>query len=67
MSYSIYKSLNFIWSFPGDSMLKSLPVMQETQVQPLGQKNTLQKELATCTSTLSLEITLTEDYMGYSL
>ena len=35
---------------------KSLPVMQETQVQSLGWKDTLEQEMATCSSILAWEI-----------
>ena len=34
-------------SFPGGSVVKNLPVMQETCVQSLGQKDPLEKEMAT--------------------
>ena len=33
--------------FPGGSVVKNLPAMQETQVQPLGQEDPLEKEIAT--------------------
>ena len=36
-------------------MVKSLPAVQETQVQTLGQEDPLEKELATHSSILALE------------
>ena len=33
--------------FPGGSVVKNLPAMQETQVQSLGQKEPQEKEMAT--------------------
>ena len=41
-------------------MVKNLPVMQETQVQSLGQKDPLEKEMATHSSLLAWEILWTE-------
>ena len=32
--------------FPGDQIVKSLPAMQETQVQSLEQDDSLEKEIA---------------------
>ena len=37
-------------------LLKSLPGMRETQVQSLGGKDPLEKEMATCSSILAWEI-----------
>ena len=45
-------------------MVKNLPAMQETQVQPLGQEDPLEKELATHPSTLAWEIPWTEEPGG---
>ena len=48
----------FLWlssiplDFPGDSV-KNLPAMQETQVQSLGQKDPLEKGMATHPSILA--------------
>ena len=42
--------------FPGGSVVKILPAMQETQVQSLGQDNLLQKEMATHSSILAWRI-----------
>ena len=46
--------------FPGDSVLKNPPAQQETQVQPLGWEDPLEKETATHSSILAREITWTE-------
>ena len=42
-------------------MVKCLPTMRETQVQSLGQKDLLEKEMATHSSILAWEIPWTED------
>ena len=39
--------------FPGGSVVKNLPVMQETQVQSLGWEDPLEKEMATHSSILA--------------
>ena len=41
-------------------MVKSLPAMQETQVQSLGQEDSLEKEMATHSSILAWRIPWTE-------
>ena len=41
-------------------MVKSLPAMQETWVQSLGQKDTLEKKIATHSSILAWRIPWTE-------
>ena len=50
--------------FPGGSVIKNLPAMQETQVQSLGWKDTLEKEMATHSSILTWEIPWTEESGG---
>ena len=42
-------------------MVKRLPAMQETWVQSLGQKDPLEKEMATHSSTLAWKIPWTEE------
>ena len=37
-------------------LVKSLPVVQETQVQSLGQEDPLEKHMATCSSILACRI-----------
>ena len=45
-------------------MVKNLPAMQETWVQSLGQKDSLEKEMATHSSTLAWRIPWTEEPGG---
>ena len=45
-------------------LVKSLPVMQETQVQSLGREDTLEKEMATHSSILAWRIPWTEEPGG---
>ena len=47
--------------FPGGSVVKNLPIMQETQVQSLGQEDPLEKEMATHFSVLAWKIPWTEE------
>ena len=42
-------------------MVKHLPIMRETWVQPLGQEDPLEKEMATHSSTLAWKIPWTEE------
>ena len=42
-------------------IIKNLPAMQETQVQSLGQEDSLEKEMATHSSILAWEIPWTEE------
>ena len=42
-------------------MVKNLPAMQETQVQSLSQEDTLEKEMATHSSTLAWKIPWMEE------
>ena len=42
-------------------MVKHLPAMRETQVRSLGQKDSLEKEMATHSSTLARKIPWTEE------
>ena len=52
--------INLTWGFPGGSVVKNLPAMQESRVQPLGQEDPLEKEMATHSSILAWEIPWTE-------
>ena len=47
-------------------MLKSLPSLQETWVQSLGQKDPLEKEMATHSSVLTWKIPWRESLADYS-
>ena len=42
--------------FPGGSMVKNLPAMQETWVSSLGREDLLEKEMATHSSILAWEM-----------
>ena len=50
--------------FPGGSVVKNLPAMQETQVQSLGQEDPLEKAMATHSSILAWEVPWTEEPGG---
>ena len=45
----------------GGSAVKNLPAMQETQVQSMGQKDALVKEMASHSSILAWRISWTEE------
>ena len=45
-------------------MVESLPAMQETHVQSLGQEDPPEKEIATCSSVLAWEIPWIEEPGG---
>ena len=45
-------------------MVKNLPAMQETEVQPLGQEDPLEKEMATHSRILAWRIPWTEEPGG---
>ena len=47
--------------FPGGSVVKNLPALQETWVQSLGQEDPLEKEMATHSSILTWKILWTEE------
>ena len=47
-----------------DQLVKDLPVMQETQVQSLGQEDPVEEEMATHSGILAWEIPWTEEPGG---
>ena len=49
------------WASIVAQMVKNLPVMQETQVQSLGQEDSLEKEMTTHFSILAWKIAWTEE------
>ena len=53
-----------IFGFPGSSVVKNLPAVQETQVQSLGGEDPLEKEMATHSSILAWEIPWIEEPGG---
>ena len=52
------------YGFPDGSVVKNLPLMQEMQVQSLGQEDLLEKEMATHCSVLAKRILWTEEPAG---
>ena len=50
--------------FPGGSEVKNLPIMQETWVESLGQKDPLEKGMATHSSILAWKIPWAEESGG---
>ena len=48
-------------AFPGGSVVKNRPAMQETWVQPLSQEDPLEKEIATHSNILAWEIPWTQE------
>ena len=70
VSFNYLPSIFFSWNhkrerdFPGGSVVKKLPAMQETQVQSLGQENPLEEETATHSSILARRIPWTEEPGG---
>ena len=50
-----------IWGFPGDSMVKNLPAMQEMRVGALAWEDPLEKEISTHSSILARKIPWTEE------
>ena len=50
--------------FPGGSVVKSLPVIQDTQVQYLGWEDPLEKGMATHSNILAWRIPWTEELRG---
>ena len=53
-----------ILSFPGGSVVKNLPAMQETRVRSLDWEDPLEKEMATHSSVLAWRIPWTEEPGG---
>ena len=53
-----------MWAFLVTQSVKNLPAVQETQVQSLGQKDLLEKEMATYSSVLAWKIPRTEESSG---
>ena len=51
-------------SFPGGSVIKNPPAMQESQVRSLGQEDPLEKEMATHSSIIAWRTPRTEEPGG---
>ena len=54
------------WGFPGDSMVKNLPAVQEPRVPSLGREDPLEEGMATHPSILAWEVPWTEKPGSYS-
>ena len=52
--------------FPSGSVVKNLPVLQEIQIQPLGQEDPLEKETASHSSFFARESQGQRSLAGYS-
>ena len=57
----MYNSPFLSGAFPVGQMIKSLPEVQETQVQSLGQEDPLEKEMSTHSSTVAWKIPWTKE------
>ena len=53
-----------LWGFSGESVVKNLPVKQETGVQSLGREDPLEKGMATHYNILAWRIPWTEESGG---
>ena len=62
--YINHLHLPLLWASLVAQMVKRLSVMQETWVQSLGQEDTLEKEMATHSSTLDWKIPWMEEPDG---
>ena len=58
---NFYFVLSTSVGFPGGSVVKNLPAIQDTWVRSLGQEDPLQKEMATHSSILAWKIPWTEE------
>ena len=56
--------MNTFYGFPGISVVKNLPAIQETWVQSLGREDPLEKGMATHSSILAWRISWTEEPGG---
>ena len=52
------------WGFPGGSVVKKLPAVQEMQILSVGREDSLEKEMATHPSILAWEMPWTEEPSG---
>jgi len=63
LGLSVYINIA-IQGFPGVSVVRNLPAMQEMQVESQSREDTLENEMATCSSILVWEIPWTEEPGG---
>ena len=59
-SFLLWLNTALLWDFPGGSMVKNPPAMQEMRVESLGQEDALQEERATHSSILACRIPWTQ-------
>ena len=64
VAWSISKMLYMFLGFPGGSVVKNPPAMQETLVQSLGLEDSLEKGMATHSGILAWRISWTEEAGG---
>ena len=64
MQFDFRGKIEYLWGSPGSTVVKDSPAMQETPIRSLGQKNPLEKEMATHCSILAWEIPWTEEPGG---
>ena len=62
--YTLGKNVSRFGGFPGASVIKNPPAMQEMKVQSPGQEDPLEKEMAIHSSILAWEIPRTEEPGG---
>ena len=58
------KSVTHTLGFPGGSVVKNLPAMQESQVRSLNWDSPLEEGMATCSSILAWRVPWTEEPDG---
>ena len=64
LSAQFWRALNTSWASLVAQMVKTLPAMQETPLQSLGQEDTLEEKMATYSSILPWRIPWTEETGG---
>ena len=64
MAYELYLNKTALGGFPDGSAVKTLPAMQETQIQSLGREDLLEKEMATHSNIPDGKIPWTEEPGG---
>ena len=61
---AVWMLVTITQGFPGGSVVKNPPAMQETQARSLGQEDALEKGMATHSSILAWETPRTEETCG---
>ena len=60
----VFVFINFLLGFPGGSVVKNLPAIQETQIQSLGREDPQEKGIAAHSSILAWKIPRIEEPGG---